>query len=439
MSFSAPFSRSKTLIPIFVLALVLLLPLTLASSGDRNPTFQHCLRGCGMTYCDPSQPPIPAYLRAFGWTCAENCAYSCAHSFTDNIRPGSRYHQFYGKWAFYRLGPFQEPFSILMSLGNLYVNLRGLETLKRRVRPENKLRPWLTALAYIQINTWVWSTVFHARDTPNTERLDYFSATLTIGFTLLYAIVRIFHLQTPVASSRLLFPASAAVGFIILGHFTYLLSFPKGAFPYGYHTKFALALGMAHNLLWVAWSFSFKFPYPSFTLGSHRLAFPKPYPPNDPFASANPPDASTPALLVALTTLAMSFELLDFAPVFRLVDAHSLWHMATIPLTLAWWHFLTTDAVQLEGSLLGQRGMGYGGTGGSGAEGGLGLGAIGGDSSGSVGEPNLIRSPLIGGLSSPMMEPPRTPTFAQLAAGGSMRLKSPSPSPARSPKVDKPE
>jgi hypothetical protein len=37
------------------------LGLVYASAGDRNPTYQHCLRGCGLTYCDPSQPPIAAY------------------------------------------------------------------------------------------------------------------------------------------------------------------------------------------------------------------------------------------------------------------------------------------------------------------------------------------------------------------------------------------
>lgn len=66
----------------------------LASSGDRNPTFQHCLKGCGITYCDPSLPDTnPWYLRAGGWDCAANCKYSCMHSFTDNIKSGSRWHQ----------------------------------------------------------------------------------------------------------------------------------------------------------------------------------------------------------------------------------------------------------------------------------------------------------------------------------------------------------
>ncbi|WWC96600.1 hypothetical protein V866_003469 [Kwoniella sp. B9012] len=378
----------------------------LASSGDRNPTFQHCLKGCQLTYCEPHQPPLPGYLRAFGWTCKENCAYECGHTFTDNIRPGSKPHQFYGKWAFYRLGPFQEPFSILMSLGNLYVNLKGLEQLRRRVRKENGMRNWLSALGWIQVNTWIWSTVFHARDIPTTERLDYFSATLTISFTLLYSIIRIFHLRTPLSTSRYLFPISAIIGFIVLGHFTYLLSFPIGSFPYGYHTKFNLVLATIHNVLWISWSLSFKYPYPKMTFLGTTYTYPKPYPPHDPLTqNPKPKEAQTPLILVILTTLAMSFELLDFSPVFRIIDAHSLWHASTIPLTIAWWHFMVEDTIELEGTLLSQR-------------------------------PQQVSNDEKGEYGGDELEVPRTLNFIQIASTPKFARN---PSPGKSPKVDKPE
>ena len=89
-------SRPVMLIPrpFFVpLILLFLLPPSLASSGDRNPNFQHCLRGCSLTRCDPSQPPPPLYLRAFGWRCDDECKYDCTHRFTDNIRVGGTWHQ----------------------------------------------------------------------------------------------------------------------------------------------------------------------------------------------------------------------------------------------------------------------------------------------------------------------------------------------------------
>jgi post-GPI attachment to proteins factor 3 len=168
--------RSRLSLVLVVLALS---AVALASSGDRNPTFQHCLKGCNLTYCDPSQPPISSWLRLFGWTCEDDCRYQCAHSFTDNIRQGSKWHQcesskvswttascstaVYGKWPFYRLGPIQEPFSVLMSIGNFFVNLQGLKDLNRRVHHENKLKRWLQLAGYAQLNTWFWSAVFHTR------------------------------------------------------------------------------------------------------------------------------------------------------------------------------------------------------------------------------------------------------------------------------------
>lgn len=198
-------------------------------------------------------------------------------------------------------------------------------------------------------------------DKPWTERLDYFSATLTIAFTLLYSIIRILHFQTPLYTSRFLLPACVAVALLVLSHFKYILSFPLGQFPYGYHTMFNLCLGLIHNLLWVLWSFSFRFPYPTLRFGRFlSLSFPYPYPPHNPYKNPSPKESSTPAVLVGLTTLAMSLELWDFAPLFRVIDAHSLWHTATIPLTMGWWHFLMADALELEGSLMGQGGMGVG-------------------------------------------------------------------------------
>ncbi|WVR05548.1 hypothetical protein IAU60_002567 [Kwoniella sp. DSM 27419] len=426
-----PRLSTTTVLALAAVLVTIALP-AFASPGDRNPTFQHCLKGCQLTYCQPDQPPIPGYLRAFGWTCRENCAYECAHSFSDHVPPGGKHLQFYGKWAFYRLGPFQEVFSILMSFGNFYVNYKGLQEVRRRVRPENKLRPWLQALALVQMNTWIWSAVFHGRDTPTTERLDYFSATVTIASTLLYTLIRIYHLQTPLSTSRLLLPVSAVIAFLVVGHFTYLLSFPLGQFPYGYHTQFNLYFAAVHSVLWVLWSFSFKYRYPRVTFLGRTYSWPQPYPPHDPYTTKpRPKDAATPLLLVALTLGAMAFELLDFPPVFRLIDAHALWHAATIPLAVAWWHFLTDDAINLEGSLLGARGVSA-----------TGLAAD--------------DKPLTGGggaTASPSLEDgPRTPNFASFAAmpkghfpkpnfnspsSGNPVLRSPARSPG--PKADKPE
>lgn len=42
----------------------------------------------------------------------------------------------------------------------------------------------------ICINAWIWSVVFHARDTPWTERLDYFCAFSMVLFSLFGLVIR---------------------------------------------------------------------------------------------------------------------------------------------------------------------------------------------------------------------------------------------------------
>jgi hypothetical protein len=42
--------------------------------------------------------------------------------------------------------------------------------------------------------------------------------------------------------------------------------------------------------------------------------------------------------------VAMRLELFDFSPAWGVFDAHSLWHMATIPLGAIWYRFLCNDA-----------------------------------------------------------------------------------------------
>lgn len=134
--------------------------------------------------------------------------------------------------------------------------------------------------------------------------------------------------------------------FLAISHYTYLLSFPLGSFPYGYHTAFNVGLATVHSLAWVLWSASFYISIPALSLGGKTWQF-QPYPPQDP-SRVKSPSAATPLALVVLTTAAMSFELLDFPPILRMLDAHALWHAATIPLAAGWWRFLCTDAINLE-------------------------------------------------------------------------------------------
>ncbi|CAF1931132.1 unnamed protein product [Brassica oleracea] len=48
----------------------------------------------------------------------------------------------------------------------------------------------------------------------------------------------------------------------------------------------------------------------------------------------------------------LDYEIYDFSPYGGYVDAHSIWHLATVPLTILWWSFIRDDAEFRTSSLL---------------------------------------------------------------------------------------
>lgn len=76
---------------------------------------------------------------------------------------------------------------------------------------------------------------------------------------------------------------------------------------------------------------------------------PTPYPPLDPLMiTPKPAWSGRSAILVGATTAAMSLELFDFPPFLRILDAHSLWHLATMLIARGWYGFLIRDVIMLE-------------------------------------------------------------------------------------------
>lgn len=186
------------------------------------------------------------------------------------------------------------------------------------------------------MNAWVWSALFHTRDLPTTEKLDYFSAALAIMIALYYTAIRLFHLYPPLrqgltqsSPSEFVLKAWTCLCTILyLAHVSYLTLLPR--FDYSYNMAFNLTIGMLHNALWILYalpsslSLIRRFPYRS-----------KVY---------RPKFASKAAFFVVLTLLATGLELFDFPPWQRTIDAHSLWHLATVPITVFWYGFLIRDA-----------------------------------------------------------------------------------------------
>lgn len=353
----------------FIYGVLISAVLVLASSGDRSPAFQQCIASCESRICstgntDYLAPTLPLALRLTRWTCTDDCKYRCMHTLTDIVieekaraleqgqppHPAARVQQFYGKWPFWRLAGMQEPASVLFSLMNLATHVAGMRKILRNVPQSFHMRPFYLGWSVLAMNAWVWSSVFHTRgelqhlvcriraflltlrniDTPRTEMLDYFSAGLVILYSLFFTVVRLFHLY-PQTTSSSTHSRSTAYKFwaalctlLYIGHISYLTLLPR--FDYTYNIAANLVVGLIHNALWLL------YPW-----GPVRL-----FPGRD--KQYRPAFALQPAWFVLFTTLATTLELFDFPPWYRTIDAHALWHLATVPIVPLWYDFLLKDA-----------------------------------------------------------------------------------------------
>lgn len=114
-------------------------------------------------------------------------------------------------------------------------------------------------------------------------------------------------------SSSIQWWLAMSLGLYYLGHINYL-GFIH--FDYGYNMMVGVIVGVVHSLIWSYWFWNNrKLPHAKFCIMS----------------------------IVGVMS-AMSLELLDFYPLWDSIDAHALWHLATVPLTFLWNHFLVLDA-----------------------------------------------------------------------------------------------
>ena len=333
---------------LIVVAQILLTP-SLASLGDRLPDFRECKevraqlrtfleqeaeRNCQVCIdenCSGGKYALREYLRtpcqsrtltwtAFQlrlmlWTCPQNCDYVCQHIITHKrvsrdppmLEPVVQYH---GKWPFYRFIGMQEPFSVLFSLMNFMAHKWGQEKLQASVPASYPLRKWYVAFGYFGYASWIFSMLFHTRDFNVTEKLDYFAAGASVFYGLYYTPIRVFRLEqgTPVKQS-LLRMWTLVCGCLFAAHVSYLTFW---RWDYGYNMAANVVAGVVQNLLWSGFSI----------LSYRRLQ--KTW-------------TAWPGLIVAWIVLAMSLELLDFPPLWGMIDAHSLWHLGTVGPTV-WWY-----------------------------------------------------------------------------------------------------
>lgn len=356
--------------PLLVVLAVLLCPLLCrASEGDESGLFHQCMQSCLSTGCTKTpgnsntcdticqhSDPIrsvsyhpPWALRLMRWDCEADCSYHCMWALeTPKAAAGAAggaVYKYYGKWPFVRVLGAQEIASVLFSIANLLAHVHNLRLYLRCVRSSSTKQQqqpssggtnggggsgggarvrggpagssssvqqypyhslWV-AYSLVNINAWVWSSVFHCRDTRLTERFDYFSADLVVAVGLGVVIARVLQLTTTRQRAFL----ALALGAALLQHVHYM-AFVK--FDYGYNMTLCIALGIATAAAWLVWATSTRHP------GRWTLY-----------------------RFMGLVHLAMLLEVLDFPPFLSLFDAHALWHAATVPLTYVWYQFMAAD------------------------------------------------------------------------------------------------
>lgn len=252
------------------------------------------------------------------WTCPAECDYVCQHIVTSKRVARLRVelepvHQFHGKWPFHRFLGMQEPFSVLFSYLNFLAHTWGMGQVREKISPSYSLRPWYIAFGYFGLASWVFSMIFHSRDFVLTERLDYYAAGASVLYGFYFAPIRIFRLDQRAdpgggkdAVLRLWAVFCAA---LYIAHVSYL-SFWR--WDYTYNMAANIVIGIMQNIMWT-------------TFAWQR------------YAKSGRWWQAWPGMIVAWVVLAMSMEVLDFAPWRLMIDAHSLWHLGTVGPTI-WWY-----------------------------------------------------------------------------------------------------
>ncbi|ONK59225.1 uncharacterized protein A4U43_C08F4260 [Asparagus officinalis] len=320
-----------------LLAFGFLFASTDASAGDADPLYRNCVKQCEETgaigdisilHCQFSDEILnsswymqePLYLQWIQLNCRSDCRYHCMmQRESERGKLGLSPVKYHGKWPFKRVHVFQEPVSAALSALNLIMHFTGwlsfflLVNYKLPLTPQSKKTFYeYTGLWHIygllSMNAWFWSAIFHSRDFDLTEKLDYSSAVALLGFSFILALLRTFNVKDE--AMRIMFAAPILA--FVTTHILYLNFYEL---DYGWNMKVCVAMAAGQLLMWAVWA-----------------------------AMSHHPSRFKLWTVVIGGSLSMLLEIYDFPPYNGYVDAHALWHAATIPLTYLWWSFIKSDA-----------------------------------------------------------------------------------------------
>eukprot|EP00899_Mesostigma_viride_P017112 jgi/Mesvir1/25401/Mv01438-RA.1 len=299
----------------------------------------------------PASPASPGPLDFLAWKCEDKCRYHCMWHITERrTAQGLPVLKYHGKWPFVRVMGMQELLSSLFSLVNLAAHVGGLWLLHRRTRASllapdatqrgtaGTSRPsaaggggddiindlgggfravamfqdparvflarytgWAALFCAGQAQMWLWSAIFHMRDVPVTEMLDYFGGNIAQAITLCVTLVRLLGVGT--TPPLLLTAACAAVWVGTACHIWYMAAVH---FDYGWNMVVMVTSGLASSVTSTVYLWAVGHPA--------RMRY---------------------TATVVLIQLSLVLAAVDFPPLAGLLDAHASWHIVTPPLVIS--------------------------------------------------------------------------------------------------------
>ncbi|KAL3986172.1 Per1-like family protein [Acanthocheilonema viteae] len=303
-------------------ALTLLVRPTDGSVGDKHHIFLECVEWCIVRYGCPQRYDESGWIFGECFRCRYSCIWKTVKYFDDVLRLSVP--QFYGKWPFLAVWlplivpvPVQELASVIFSVLNLLTTLSMYRTVKH-LRNSNRLKIVWTTYSVIGIVMWTCSVVFHWADFWLTEYLDYFAACAFIVFALFASISFTTKSLQNCYRGRILWSFLFIIFlYLYINHVYSLMIY----FDYGYNMKICIACSFLTAIIYYIW-----------LAQQWKLR-----------DRSNRRSLIYLAVVVTWGLLSILLEILDFVPLYWIIDSHALFHLATVPLPL-----LMTRFIQLE-------------------------------------------------------------------------------------------
>ncbi|CEF63489.1 Post-GPI attachment to proteins factor 3 [Strongyloides ratti] len=288
-----------------------------SSLGDNTIAYERCIKKCY------TQFSCPKLENAYKWSTKDcfECRYECIWEVANIFKSyGKEIPQFHGKWPFTAIHfeipilkiffLIQEPASVLFSILNLLSCFYLYKYIKKNIDSMDPLKNVWLLYGIIGIIAWILSSIFHSFDTWQTELLDYSGAFMVVLFQFYGAVS--FQFSKIIQKNKnvkLLWQLMSFCALLFAIDHLYKLVYLRN---YGYNMKVCLTVSALTITLYIYWIIK------SLNTKSYAILKARKY-------------LISILLFVGIGIL---FEIFDFPPIYNIFDAHSIFHLFTIPIPI---------------------------------------------------------------------------------------------------------